>query len=139
MSDVKITDNSKLFIDNKDDALGIALEAVGMQAEAHAKRNITKAGAVATNRLRSSISHATDPKNEVVYVGTNVKYAPYVEYGTGIYASNGMGRKTPWAFKDIKGKWHMTRGTKAVHYLRDAAQNHVEEYKRIVKRYLKGY
>ena len=40
------------------------------------------------------------------------EYAPYVEYGTGIYAVNGDGRKTPWSYKNAKGKWVTTVGQK---------------------------
>jgi len=33
-----------------------------------------------------------------VVVGTDIFYAVYLEYGTGIYAENGNGRQTPWTF-----------------------------------------
>ena len=44
--------------------------------------------------LRNSITHyIEDNPNELVgVVGTNVEYAPYVEFGTGIYSSLGNGR-----------------------------------------------
>ena len=51
------------------------LEAIGLTAEGHAKKETP----VDTGRLRNSISHATD--NEAAYIGTNVEYAPYVELG----------------------------------------------------------
>lgn len=45
--------------------------------------------------------------------GPTAEYAPYVEYGTGVYAADGNGRKTPWVYKDDEGKVHFTHGMKA--------------------------
>lgn len=48
----------------------------------------------------------------VVTVGAH--YAIYVEYGTGIYAVNGDGRKDPWVYwSDKLGQFVYTRGMKA--------------------------
>ena len=73
---------SYTYTDNTDEvlsALGRAkkrgLEAIGLTAEGHAKKETP----VDTGRLRNSISHATD--DEAAYIGTNVEYAPYVELG----------------------------------------------------------
>ena len=52
------------------------------------------------------------------HVGTNLEYAPYVEYGTGKYVPEG--RKTPWSYQDAKGQWHTTSGMPAQPYLRPA-------------------
>ena len=51
------------------------LEAIGLTAEGHAKKDTP----VDTGRLRNSINHATD--DDAAYIGTNVEYAPYVELG----------------------------------------------------------
>lgn len=96
------------------------LEALGTYISDQAVRNLTRTKAVDTGQLRSSITHAVDMKDLSVSVGTNVEYAVYVELGTGIYADNGRGRQTPWAFKDRKGDWHFTRGQKPRKYLTDA-------------------
>lgn len=66
---------------------------------------------VDTGQLRQSITHQVVDQTGVV--GTNVEYAPYVEYGTGVYAKNQMGRQTPWSYKDSKGNWHTTIGQQA--------------------------
>lgn len=70
------------FKDNTDEVLAAlenakkrGLEAIGLTAEGHAKKETP----VDTGRLRNSISHATD--DEAAYIGTNVEYAPYVELG----------------------------------------------------------
>ena len=73
---------SYTFKDNTDEVLSAlerakkrGLEAIGLTAEGHAKKETP----VDTGRLRNSISHATD--DEAAYIGTNVEYAPYVELG----------------------------------------------------------
>ena len=154
MSDfeIKITDNSGDIIRQFESSLQIALEAVGMQAESHAKQvvsdtlvyggvDLVKIGEkdnsrVDTGRMRNSISH-TVRENEV-YIGTNVPYAVYHELGTGIHASQPGGRKTPWRYKDRKGKWHVTRGLYPIHFLKKAASEHSDEYKKIIEKILKG-
>ena len=68
-------DNSKAVLDALQRAKKRGLEAIGLTAEGHAKKNTP----VDTGRLRNSVSHATD--DEAAYIGTNVEYAPYVELG----------------------------------------------------------
>lgn len=81
------------------------LEKSGLLVEGTAKELCP----VDDGQLRQSInSKVIDNKN--ASIGTNVEYAPYVHQGTGIYAKNGDGRKTPWSYKDEKGEWHTTRG-----------------------------
>lgn len=48
-------------------------------------------------------------KGEVV-IGSPLQNAIWNEFGTGQYALHGDGRKTPWKYKDVKGKWHTTTG-----------------------------
>lgn len=56
----------------------IALKEAGMKIQADAKRNVL----VDTGRLKNSITTEIWNNGYTVTVGTNVKYAPYVEYGT---------------------------------------------------------
>lgn len=63
------------------------LRNAALVAVAEAKKNISRPypeGAVDTGRLRSSLSfERVEREGEIVYrVGTNVEYAPYVEFGT---------------------------------------------------------
>lgn len=73
---------------------------------------------VGTGDLRNSITHEVEGNEGVV--GTNVFYAPYVEYGTGIFSSEGNGRQTPWSYQDAKGEWHTTVGQKPQPFLNPA-------------------
>lgn len=62
---------------------------IGLFIEREAKLRLTDQGGVDTGRLRASIGHGDDgiwkenfkPGFYVVTVGTNVEYAPYMEYG----------------------------------------------------------
>lgn len=75
---------------------------------------------VDTGDLRNSINH--EVHNNVGIVGTNKEYAPYVEFGTGIFAVEGNGRDTPWSYQDDKGEWHTTVGQKPQPFLETAIQ-----------------
>ena len=73
---------SYTYKDNTDEVIAAlerakkrGLEAIGLTAEGHAKKETP----VDTGRLRNSVSHTTD--DEAAYIGTNVEYAPYVELG----------------------------------------------------------
>jgi phage gpG-like protein len=150
--DIKITDNSGEVMRAFKNQLQIALEAVGAQAESHAKQvisdslvygkiDLTKYGEhdnsrVDTGRLRNSIAHTV--VQEEVCIGTNLEYAPYHELGTGIYASQPGGRQTPWVYYDRKGKAHRTRGLYPIHFLKKAASEHTDEYKKIIEKIMKG-
>lgn len=103
---VTFTDNSAKVLELLNQKKKLALLAVGAAAEGHAKA-ITP---VDTGRLRNSISHAAD--NDAAYIGTNVEYAPYVEFGT------------------VHNKAH--------HMLKRAATEHGAEYAAIVKAAMKG-
>jgi len=96
----------------------VAKAGMEIYVEAPAKRNAP----IDQGRLRGSIVTVDD--KDAIRTGSNVKYAPYVEFGTGIYAENGNGRKTPWAYKygGKKGSagWRMTVGNKPQPYLRPA-------------------
>lgn len=76
--------------------------------------------AVDTGNLRGSITHKVDELELSCRIGTNVEYAPYLEFGTGEFAENGKGRKGGWFFTDAEGKTHFTLGNKPQPFLRPA-------------------
>ena len=81
-----------------------------------------------TGELRRSITHRLE-SDTVGVVGTNLSYAPYVEYGTGIFSSQGNGRQEPWSYQDAKGQWHTTSGMKPQPFLHPALENNIEQIK----------
>jgi hypothetical protein len=55
--------------------------------------------------------------------GNTLEYALYHHQGTGIYALNGDGRKTPWSYEDPRtGKKVFTKGSKPNPYLKDTIE-----------------
>lgn len=80
----------------------------------------------------------TAPDENTLYLGTNVYYAPYIEFGTGIYADSGTGRDTPWSWTDRDGEKHPTKGIKPKHMLKKAIEDHTDEYMRVIKDHLKN-
>ena len=126
----KLISNDELIKGATDEAIQTALEAVGMQAQGYA----TDACPVETGRLKSSIDFEVE--DGVLYLGTNVEYAPYIEFGTGEWAENGGGRPTPWVWKDREGNWHWTKGMRAKPFLRPAFEKHLPEYQQIFEEIL---
>ena len=64
-----------------------------------------------TGRLKGSIS-AERIKPLEWAVGTNVDYAPYVEFGTGKKGNPKVYHTflDSWSYKDAKGQWHTSHG-----------------------------
>lgn len=107
--DIKITDNSPEVQAAFNDKIALVLGAIGEIAEGYAKEDCP----VDTGRLRNSITHRTEGKDE--YIGTNVEYAPYVE---------------------LIDRYNHTNGK--AHFLRDAATTHGEEFKATAEAILKN-
>lgn len=87
--------------------------------------------------LRASMNHTTGFDGETI-VGTisnSSEYAPYVHQGTGIYAVNGDGRKTPWGYEALAGKYkgfHWTRGQKPQPFLQKARDDNKNKVVKIL-------
>lgn len=92
------------------------LEVAGKFVEDSAKLLV----AVDTGNLRGSITHKVNEAEPSCRIGTNVEYAPYLEFGTGEYAEDGKGRKGGWFFTDPEGKTWFTKGNKPQPFLRPA-------------------
>lgn len=87
---------------------------------------------VDSGQLRNSIT--SNVRGETGEVGTNVEYAPYVEYGTGVF---NPGRLTPWSYQDASGKWHTTTGQKPQPFLVPALDSNRDEILNIFKEKVK--
>lgn len=89
-----------------------------------------------TGNLKGSIESTVDRTGSeiVATVYTPVEYAPYQEYGTGLFAVNGDGRKTGWAYEDeLTGERIFTRGNRPHPFLAPALRENTD----VVMRYLK--
>ena len=102
----KFIDNSPAFISAMDGAVPRALDAVGAAAVGYAQDLCP----VDTGTLRGSITHAVG--GDTVEVGTDVEYAPYVEFGT--------------------------RKQRAQPFLTPAMADHVDEYLAMIEKFLKS-
>ena len=90
-----------------------------------------------SGELRRSIKSKVEGLEGVVY--TPLEYAPYVEYGTGIFAEGGNGRKdVPWHYQDDKGEWHSTNGMEPQPYMRPALDENREEVIRLIREAVKN-
>lgn len=91
-----------------------------------------------TGRLKQSIDYVVDEKELVGYVGTNVEYGIYVEFGTGEFAENGRGRKGGWVYQDESGEWFFTWGQDPKPYLRPAFRSNKNDIESLAKEIFGG-
>ncbi|MCU5206745.1 hypothetical protein PDN54_08200 [Bacillus cereus group sp. Bc252] len=118
------------------------LEQVAMLAAA----NYVKGMAQTYSRSRSgdtkrSITAQTKMLgNQVVgVVGSNQDNVMYEEFGTGIYAEKGNGRKDKWVYFDKRtGKYYRTQGKKGTRALRNAGEQHKADIIRIIQQTMRG-
>lgn len=92
---------------------------------------------VDTGELRASIFSDVQADKNIIQgvVGANSEIAPYVHQGTGIYAVNGDGRKTPWKYCVKAGKYkgfHVTVGQKPNPFLDKAKQSNISRISSIL-------
>lgn len=121
MSDIKL--NFKIDVHNEEvqgilkaTAVNALEEAIG-EIESQTKRN-TK---VKTGKTKGSWQHIVNEDDLEAYVGSNYENAIWEEFGTGIYAQNGNGRKTAWVYTPDGGKtFYKTHGKKPRRMLQNA-------------------
>lgn len=105
-----------------------ALKTASLIVEGRAKQLAPKGR---TGELRRSITSKVEDLEGIVY--TPLEYAPYVEYGTGLFAENGGRQDVPWRYQDEKGEWHTTSGMPPHPYMRPALNENREQILRIIK------
>ena len=117
--DVKIEDNSEEVLEAMNEQVLDWLEAIGEDAADTAARMAPVGTPESTGipgyiggTLKNSISSAVVESENAVYIGTNVEYAPYQEFGT-------------------------SRGIKGKHFIQFGATAHQAEYKSLLEQYLK--
>ena len=102
---------------------------------ASVERNARQKAPKKDGDLRRSIKSKVEDSNTEVkgIIYTPLEHAPYVEYGTGLFAENGGREDVPWRYKDDKGKWHSTSGQEPQPFMRPALDENREEILRILK------
>ena len=107
---VVFKDYSKIVVKKFNENAVQWLEEASGELEAQTKRN-TK---VDTGKTKGSWEHRVNESKMEADVGSRDKNALWEEFGTGIYAINGDGRKdVPWVYKNPKdNKFYATVGKK---------------------------
>lgn len=94
------------------------------------ERDAKKNCPVQTGELRASITSQIIENGDEIQgeVGTPLMYGNYVEYGTGLFSSNGHGRtQVPWWYKNEKDEWVSTCGQMPQPFLIPALNNNRQE------------
>lgn len=107
---------------NIDGALGTCCAVVERSAKQKAPKD--------NGELRRSITSKVEDHTGIVF--TPLEYAPYVEYGTGLFAEEGGRMDVPWCYQDDEGEWHSTSGQKPQPFMRPA----LEDNKKLIKQIL---
>ena len=114
------------------EALEQAVTKACLLVERSAKMKVPKG----TGELGRSITSEVNVEGDVItgIVYTPLEYAPYVEYGTGLFAEAGNGRKdVPWHYKDDEGNWHSTSGQSPRPFMRPALDENREQIIRLLE------
>lgn len=132
-------------LDGLTEALNDMLEDAGTKAalgqacalvEAAAKKKAPKDNGALRRSITSEVRK--DGGDIVGVVFTPLEYAPYVEFGTGLFAENGGRKDVPWHYKDDKGEWHSTSGQKPQPFLRPALEESREQIIRLLREGVTG-
>lgn len=114
------------------DGLENAMKKAVLLVERDAKKNAPRGDGDLARSITSKIE--TSGEEIIGTVFTPLFYAPYVEYGTGLFAEDGDGRKdVPWHYQDDAGEWHTTSGQKPQPFMRPALDENREQILRIIK------
>jgi HK97 gp10 family phage protein len=108
-----------------------ALQKACALVERDAKQNAPKDTGELRRSITSKVERDGNEVRGVVY--TPLEYAPYVEYGTGLFAESGGRQDVPWNYQDDRGEWHSTSGRKPHPYMRPALDDNREQILRIIK------
>ena len=115
-------DDKKLFM-----AMGKACALV----ERSAKQKAPKGTGELQRSITSKVENTGNGAIGIVF--TPLEYAPYIEFGTGLFAEEGGRQDVPWCYQDDEGEWHSTSGMHPRPYMRPALNENREQIKRILE------
>lgn len=130
-------DNVLASLDSLADTSG--LKAAMGKACALVERSAKQKAPKDTGALRRSITSEVETSGEDIIgiVYTPLEYAPYIEYGTGLFAES-TGRQDAWSYQDDKGNWHTTSGQPPQPFMRPALDENREKITEILKEGISG-
>lgn len=109
--------------DSIEESLGKACALIEREAKEKAPKG--------NGALRRSITSEVKDNEGVIF--TPLEYAPYVEFGTGLFAEEGGRQDVPWHYKDDEGNWHSTSGQPPQPFMRPALNDNLEKIYKIFK------
>lgn len=113
-------------------ALAAAMKKACLLVERSAKQKVPKGNGELGRSITSEVEVDATEVRGIVY--TPLEYAPYVEFGTGLFAEAGDGRKdVPWCYQDDEGEWHSTSGQHPRPFMRPALNENREQIKRLLE------
>ena len=114
------------------EAYAAAMKKATLLVERSAKQKVPKGTGELGRSITSDVEVDVNEIRGVVY--TPLEYAPYIEFGTGLFAEAGDGRKdVPWCYKDDEGNWHSTSGQPPRPFMRPALNENREQIKRLLE------
>lgn len=132
-----------LTIDQMKNAdLSIPLGRAGALVEGEAKKNVTGWGMGGNGELRNSILYTVNDNK--VDIGTNVYYAPYVEYGTGLFGPAGAriyprhAKVLHWTDRDGEHFAKSVKGMKPRPFMHPALTQNRTKVLEIFRNYFRG-
>ena len=132
--ELKIEGLEKIELEVKDLIDLVEVEEAMGKACALVEREARRKAPKKTGALRRFMDSKVEYEGDVL-VGTvfnPLEYAPYVEYGTGLFAET-QGRQTGWAYEDPDtGETIWTRGQRPQPYLRPALDENREKIIRLL-------
>lgn len=111
--------------------LRVAMGKACALVERSAKEKAPKGNGDLRRSITSTVEGTGSDIEGIIY--TPLEYAPYVEYGTGLFAEEGGRQDVPWHYQDDEGNWHTTSGMHPQPYMRPALDENREDIKRILK------
>ena len=130
--DVKFTDNSMRVCAEIEAAITAGLHEAGGEFLAQVVRNTRENKFHDGGDTKKSFDYKV--VGDTVYVGSNAENAIWEEYGTGIHAEKGDGRKTPWVYYDpAADSYFTTKGKKGTRALRKAMNDKAPVAKKIIE------
>jgi len=133
-NNVEFKDYSIKVKDKINDALIAALHEAAGETVSQTARNTR----VDTGQLKGSWDYVADETKVEATIGSPLENAIWEEFGTGVQALNGNGRKTTWRYKDAKGKWYTTTGKKGTRAFFRAFEKLKNPIRKLFESKLKG-
>lgn len=106
--------------ENIDEIVDSGLKQGAQKVQRSAKSLIRQKGAYDTGNLHKNIVVEKIEKGYIV--GTNIKYAPFVEFGTGTRGDPTVShtQREKWRYKDSQGRWHTAHAMRPRPFMRPA-------------------